>query len=157
MPRTSESVVAELVDRNMRLTGPRLEIINYVTQKQRTFSAEEVCADLPQIGRSTVYRSLKLLQDERIICKIVTPQNQMVYSVSIDAPTPPSTSGESESNHHHHAVCTVCGEVRRFNAAAIENAIAALSTSEDGGLGVVMDHRIEVYDVCPCCCGDTAE
>ena len=156
MPRTSESIVAELVDRKMRLTGPRLEIINYVTKKARTFSAEEVCADLPHIGRSTVYRSLKLLQDERVICKIVTPENHMVYSVSTIDANPPSTSDEPESEHHHHAVCTVCGEVRRFNAEAIENAIAALSASENGVLGVVMDHRIEVYDVCPCCCDDTA-
>lgn len=149
MPRSPESIVSELMQQNVRVTGPRREIIDYISGVPRTFTAEEVCAKLPYIGRATVYRTLKMLQDEDIICKVVLPGDEMEYSVS--AAIDPVRGPKIDRTHHHHAVCTVCGIVRRFTADAIERAINALSLSVDGVMGEVMDHRIEVYDICPRC------
>ena len=149
MPRSPESIVAELVEQNVRVTGPRREIIDFISAVPRTFTAEEVCAELPDIGRATVYRTLKMLQDEDIICKVVLPGDEMEYSVS--AAVDPVKGRVIDAAHHHHAVCTICGIVRRFTADAIERAINTLSSSVDGVMGEVMDHRIEVYDICPRC------
>ena len=149
MPRSPESIVAMLSEQNVRVTGPRREIIDYISVVPRTFTAEEVCAQLPDIGRATVYRTLKMLQDEDIICKVVMPGDEMAYSVS--AAIDPAAGQSIDHPHHHHAVCTICGIVRMFAADAIESAINALSSSVDGVMGEVMDHRIEVYDICPLC------
>ena len=154
MPRSPESIVAELVEQNVRVTGPRREIIDYISVVPRTFTAEEVCAQLPDIGRATVYRTLKMLQDEDIICKVVMPGDEMAYSVS--AAVDPVRGPFIDPAHHHHAVCTICGIVRRFTAEAIESAINTLSSSVDGVMGEVMDHRIEVYDICPRCVAENA-
>ena len=154
MPRSPESIVAALVEQQIRVTGPRREIIDYISVVPRTFTAEEVCSKLPDIGRATVYRTLKMLQDEDIICKVVMPSDDMVYSVS--AAIDPERGAISDAAHHHHAVCTVCGIVRRFTAEAIEGAINTLSSSVDGVMGEVMDHRIEVYDICPRCSAESA-
>ncbi len=148
MPRTPDSIVAALLERNARVTAPRREIIDCISEVPRTFTAEEVCTKLPHIGRATVYRTIKILQDAEIICKVVMPGDEMVYSVSADLDRDPGTDVPS---HHHHAVCTVCSAVRYFNAEAIERAIKALSMSVEGVMGEIIDHRIEVYDVCPRC------
>ena len=149
MPRTSESIITALVERNSRVTAPRREIIDCISKVRRTFTAEEVCAELPHIGRATVYRTLKILQEADIICKVVLPGDEMAYSVSADLGIEPGDSRITE--HHHHAVCTVCMAVRYFNAEAIERAIGALSGSVEGVMGEIIDHRIEVYDICPRC------
>ncbi len=154
MPRSPESIVGTLNEQNVRVTGPRREIIDYISVVPRTFTAEEVCAQLPDIGRATVYRTLKMLQDEHIICKVVMPGDEMAYSVS--APFDTVRGGLIDHPHHHHAVCTICGIVRMFAAEAIESAINALSSSVDGVMGKVMDHRIEVYDICPRCSTENA-
>ncbi len=149
MPRTAESIVAALTSRNARVTPTRREIIDCISQVPRTFTAEDVCAQLPNIGRATVYRTLKILQDADIICKVVMPGDDMAYSVSAHLD---SESGVSRiPSHHHHAVCTVCAAVRYFNAEVIERAINALSGSVQGVMGEIIDHRIEVYDICPRC------
>ncbi len=149
MPRTPDSIITALLDRNARVTAPRREIIDAISKVPRTFTAEDVCADLPHIGRATVYRTLKILQDADIICKVVMPGDEMAYSVSADLDQEPGAA--SIPSHHHHAVCTVCSAVRYFNAEAIERAIGALSRSVEGVMGEIIDHRIEVYDVCPRC------
>ena len=149
MPRSPESIVEELIQQDIRVTKPRRDIIEYISKVPRTFTAEEVCTELPRTGRATIYRTLKILQDEGIICKIVTPADDMVYSVS--AASGPRRGMLNDPAHHHHAICTVCGIVRRFKADAIESAIKTLSSSVQGVMGEIVDHRMEVYDVCPRC------
>ncbi len=155
MPRTPESIVTALVNRNARVTAPRREIIECISNVPRTFTAEDICGQLAHIGRATVYRTLKILQDADIICKVVMPGDEMAYSVSADLDL--ETGASMIPAHHHHAVCTVCNAVRYFNAEAIENAIDALSGSVRGVMGEVIDHRIEVYDICPRCVAESDE
>ena len=150
MPRSRESIVAALEGQNARITGPRREIIDCISNVPRTFTAEEICGELPHIGRATVYRTLKILQDAEMICKVVMPGDEMVYSVSVDLANG-NGDGALIPSHHHHAVCTVCAAVRFFNAEAVERAISALSGSVQGVMGEIIDHRIEVYDICPRC------
>ena len=149
MPRTPDSMVTALLDRNARVTVPRREIIDCISREPRTFTAEYVCGELPHIGRATVYRTIKILQDAGIICKVVMPGDEMAYSVSAELNHEPGV--DNVPSHHHHAVCTVCSAVRYFNAEDVERAISALSRSVEGVMGEIIDHRIEVYDVCPRC------
>ena len=148
MPRTPDSIVTALLERNARVTAPRREIIDCIS-KCLGRSPPRMCGELPHIGRATVYRTLKILQDADIICKVVMPGDEMAYSVSADLDHEPGS--DNMPSHHHHAVCTVCTAVRYFNAEAIERAIEALSLSVKGVMGEIIDHRIEVYDVCPRC------
>ncbi len=104
------------------------------------FTAESVCELVPHIGRATVYRTVRMLQGVDFLCKVVLPNGEMAYAVS----------NVVAKLHHHHAVCTVCGRVRKFSAESIEQAIRALSASDEE-IGDVIDHRIEVYDVCLQC------
>ena len=148
--RSSESIVAELVKRHARVTAPRREIIDCIARADLdVFTAEDVCAALPHLGRATVYRTLKMLQKQEIICKVVLFGDEMAYTVAV---TPPDTPGGGTHHpHHDHVVCKNCSNVRPINAAAIEEAIDKLSESVWGMLGTVVGHRVEVYDICPRC------
>ena len=130
-----------LVAHGIRATAPRLSILNLISSHPGTFTAERICEQVPEVGRATVYRTLRILQEAGAICKVVMPGGEMAYSVSkVDA---------DDAQHHHHAVCTVCDSVRSFSVRSIERAITALGSLDE--LGKVVGHRIEVYDICRNC------
>lgn len=124
----------------VRATAPRLRILDLIRSSPETFTAERICDQVPEVGRATVYRTLRLLQDSGAICKVVMPNGEMAYSAS---------ETRQDNAHHHHAVCTECGSVRPFSERSIERAINAINALAD--LGKVVGHRIEVYDVCQNC------
>lgn len=136
---TTQSMLDALAATGMRSTAPRRKLVEIISAQQQSFSAEAICEKIPEIGRATVYRTLRLLQEAGAICKVVMPNGEMAYSIG----------ATSQSNHHHHAVCTICGSVRVFATQAIEKVIQALDSSKQ--LGRVIDHRIEIYDICPRC------
>ena len=61
---------AILEDNGYRLTAPRREIIGVLEAKQEGFAAEEIVAELPDLGRATIYRTLKLLLEAGAICRL---------------------------------------------------------------------------------------
>ena len=137
------STLKNLNKLGVRVTRSRRLIIEliYADDIEVPFTTEEIHERIPQVGRATVYRTIKMLQESGFLCKVVLPGNEMAYSISDFAAT---------GSHHHHAVCITCGQIRTFTDLSIENAIKMLSTS-DGQVGEVRDHRIEIYDVCPSC------
>ena len=46
------------------MTAQRVLLARYLESKDDAFSAEEINADLPSVGRAPVYRTLKLLLDQ---------------------------------------------------------------------------------------------
>ena len=130
-----------LTSHGLRATAPRLSILNLISSHPGTFTAERICEQVPEVGRATVYRTLRILQEAGAICKVVMPNGEMAYSVSeVDG---------GHAQHHHHAVCTECDSVRPFSVRSIERAINALGSLDE--LGKVVGHRIEVYDICRKC------
>lgn len=130
--------MATLEDNGYRLTLPRREIIHALENKQEGFTAEEIVSELPEIGRATVYRTLKLLQEVGAICRLNMMNGAPRYS-------------PSRVEHHHHTVCIRCGLVSEFRAATLERFLRALSGEIPG---VIVGHRIDLYVTCPTCLQD---
>ena len=130
--------MAVLEDRGYRSTAPRLAIINLLERKQRGFTVEEISEELPSVGRATVYRTIKLLLEEDVICKLALMDGAPRYSLS-------------RNEHHHHTVCIKCGAVGEFRATTVERLLRAI-----GGeiAGSVVGHRIEFYINCNDCTSD---
>ena len=135
----TKSMLDALNAKGIRSTAPRRKLVEIISAQHQSFTAEAICEAIPEIGRATVYRTIRLLQEAGAICKVVMPNGDMAYSIG----------ATSQSIHHHHAVCTICGSVRVFATQAIEKVIQALDSSKQ--LGQVIDHRIEIYDICPEC------
>ena len=99
------------------------------------FSAEEISGELPGVGRATVYRTIRLLLDAGVICKLALPNGAPKYSLA-------------RVEHHHHTVCVKCGTVGEFRAVTIERLLRAIGGDISGE---IVGHRIEFYITCDEC------
>ena len=128
-------LMAVLEDRGYRSTGPRRDVISLLATKDEGFSAEEIRGELPGVGRATVYRTIKLLLDAGVICKLTLLDGTTKYSLS-------------RVEHHHHTVCVQCGTVGEFRAVTIERVLRAIG---DDISGEIVGHRIEFLITCQDC------
>ena len=95
----SAAVVDEIVSRLTRLgyrdTEPRRLVISAAAAQGRPFTAEELCAALPCVGRATVYRGLRLLVENEQVCRVLLEDRELRYQLS--------------HQEHHHMLCAICG------------------------------------------------
>lgn len=134
------NLMAVLEDQGYRTTVPRRTVIDLIERKQEGFTAEEICEEIPTVGRATVYRTIKLLLKAGVICKITTMDGGPKYSLS-------------RIEHHHHTVCTGCGTVGEFRAATVERLLRAVG---DDIPGEIIGHRMEFYVLCDRCLSDVS-
>ena len=128
-------LLAVLEDRDYRLTGPRREVIRVLSRKQEGFSAEEVCGELPGVGRATVYRTIKILLEAGVVCKLALPDGGSKYCLS-------------RAEHHHHTICLKCGTVGEFRDSTVERVLRAVGADIPGE---IVGHRMEFYITCRGC------
>lgn len=127
--------LAVLEDRGYRVTGPRRSVIGLLDQKEEGFSAEDICSELPDVGRATVYRTIKLLLETGVLCKLALPDGAPKYSLA-------------RVEHHHHTFCVSCGNVGEFRDTTIERLLRTIGADISGEL---VGHRMEFYIVCRDC------
>jgi Fe2+ or Zn2+ uptake regulation protein len=132
---TKPDLLATLEDRGYRMTRPRREVIGVLSRKQEGFSAEEVCSDLPDVGRATVYRTIKVLLNAGALCKLALPDGGPKYSLA-------------RAEHHHHTVCVTCGTVREFRDSTVERVLRTVGADIPGE---IVGHRMEIYVTCLGC------
>lgn len=119
----------------VRMTGPRREILALIPRLGDSFDAIEIQAHAPHLAKATVYRTLRLLTEEAILCRIVRSDGITAYRLA-----PPG--------FHHHLRCEECGAMEDVDARAIEPLLHRLA--ELTGY-VLTAHRLEVYGRCPEC------
>jgi Fe2+ or Zn2+ uptake regulation protein len=125
----------DLRDQGFKITSPRHLVIERVAGRDENFTAEELAAELAPIGRATVYRTLKLLLDQGLICRVVLSDGAVCYRAS-------------HRGHHHHLVCVSCGATEDVHLTDVENVIDGVRSATDYE---IVGHRIEVYGFCPTC------
>ncbi len=89
--------------------------------------------DLPGLGIATVYRTLKLLTDQK-----------RIHPVTLDGETRYETAGKG---HHHHFSCTRCGRVFTLHTCPVA---LPSGTVYPGGF-IVEAHEVTLYGRCPDC------
>jgi len=88
-----------------------------------------------KIGIATVYRTLSLLEDSK-----------MVTSLSFGAQGKKYELGAKD--HHDHLICTTCGKITEFVDEQIENKQHQIADK----LGFKMlDHSMQIYGICQDC------
>ena len=136
--RSRPDMMAVLEDRGYRSTAPRRAIIHILEGKQEGFTAEEIGSELPGVGRATIFRTIKLLMEVGVICRLNLLDGAPKYSLS-------------RIEHHHHTVCVKCGVVGEFRATTVERLMRSLGNEIPGE---IMGHRIELYVTCDRCASD---
>lgn len=122
-------------DRGYRSTGPRRAVVRTVAARDRHFTADELCRELPYVGRATVFRSLNLLVETGVLCRVLLEDGSLHYQLS-------------HRGHHHHLICTECGLSQDLLGCEIDEMLTertALNHFQMEG------HRLEVYGRCHRC------
>ncbi len=135
-----QDIMSVLEDRGYRPTAPRRAITNILEGKHEGFTAEEISSELPDVGRATIFRTIKLLMEVGVICRLNLMDGAPRYSLS-------------RVGHHHHTVCVKCGTVGEFRAATVERLIRGIGNNIPGE---IVGHRIELYVICDKCTSDVA-
>ncbi len=130
------NILAALEDHGNRMTWPRRELAATLARRSESFSAEDIVADLPSLGRATVYRTLRLLVGAGVLCKAVMPDGSPRYSL------------DDSFHHHHHLVCVSCGRIDEFRHPAVERVIRLMKNEL---VREFIGHRLELYHRCEAC------
>ena len=94
-------------DNGLRITTPRQKIVDFIHEADEGFTAEQIIDQLAEVSRATVFRTLKILLESDVICRLSTQEGTPIYSLS-------------RADHHHHTVCVSCGKVGDFRASTVE-------------------------------------
>ena len=135
------SLARYLEEHNLKRTKQREAILAAFLEASGHITSEEihnrVRVDHPNIGYTTVYRTMKLLCEAGVASERHFDDGVTRYEI--------------EHEHHDHLVCTRCGKIIEFECRSIEatqNRIAG----EHGF--VVLRHRHELYGHCSECRDD---
>jgi len=94
------SCAITLKKKGLKLTPQRRLIVDVIHDTAAHLTAEEIIAQvqtkMPGINKSTVYRTLELLEDASCVYKSEL-DDHFIYH-------------HAEEGHHHHLVCSMCGK-----------------------------------------------
>lgn len=95
----------------------------------------------PEIGLATVYRTLELLTELKIVDKINFGDGVSRYDLR----------QEGAAHFHHHLVCIECGAVDEIQEDLLEDVEAVV---EKRWNFIIKDHRLTFHGICWRCHGD---
>src|SRR3990170_2378639 len=120
-----ENVSLKLEALGYRVTPSRRAVIATVLQQSGHFSVDDLLQRCRGAGRATVFRTVRLLTEIGVVCRVLLEDGSLHYRVS-------------QRGHHHHIVCTSCGGVKDLDECGVSDLVR-----EVGG------DRVEVTSLVP--------
>jgi Fur family ferric uptake transcriptional regulator len=99
-----ESIVRQLQEQRYRITPSRLAVVKAALDRSGHFSVDDILSQAPGVGRATVFRTMKLLSEMGMLCRILLEDGSLRYRLS------------QRQDHHHHLVCVSCASVQELDA-----------------------------------------
>jgi Fur family ferric uptake transcriptional regulator len=100
-----ETLKKRLKEKGYKLTPQRRAVLDAIMVNEGKHLTTEEIFDVvkkgcPEIGLATVYRTLQMLEDVNLICKMNLDDSRNRYELVHD----------EEDHHHHHLICRKCGK-----------------------------------------------
>ena len=132
-----------------RMTAQRQAVVDALKKPGEHLSAEDIYHNVhavyPNIGLTTVYRTLELLVKTGLVYRFDFGDGRARYELA---------EGPDGREHHHHLVCTGCGRIINYTD-FIDKEIELLKETEQGLSAKfnfkIMDHLIQFYGLCADC------
>ena len=143
MENRLEKIKKQLHSSSYKLTPQREATVRVLLENEEDhLSAEDVYLLVkeksPEIGLATVYRTLELLTELKIIDKINFGDGVARYDMR----------KEGATHFHHHLVCIECGSVEEIMEDLLED--VELIVEEKWNF-IVKDHRLTFHGICRKC------
>ena len=130
-----ESVIRRLEALDHRITPSRVAVIAAVLAQSGHFSVEDVLRQARAVGRATVFRTMRLLTELDVVCRVLLEDGSLHYRVS-------------RRGHHHHLVCVSCGNVQDLDDCAVADLVRELAAATQYE---IEGHWLEFYGRCAAC------
>ncbi len=131
-----ESVVQRLEEQRHRITPSRLAVVTALLDRSGHFSVDDILSRLPEVGRATVFRTMKLLSEMGVLCRILLEDGSLRYRVS------------HRQDHHHHLVCVSCASVQALDTCIDPDVLGDLARSTGYE---IEGHWLEFFGRCAAC------
>ncbi len=128
-------VIERLELRGHRITDARRRVIQALLDAPNHFTIEDVLNTVPDVGRATVFRTMKMLLDLNVVCRVLMEDGSIHYRLS-------------SRGHHHHLVCRNCGRVEDFSKCDVSSLVEELARNTEYQ---IEGHWLEVYGTCASC------
>jgi Fur family ferric uptake transcriptional regulator len=138
--REEKEVFAAYLNKNhLKRSGQREVILDAFLRSERHLSVDDLLQIVqrkrPDIGRTTVYRTLKLLQAAGLASELALDGQSRFER-------------DWKRAHHDHFICKSCGAIFEFSSPEIER----LQDEIAAGLGFVIEgHRHHIFGLCRRC------
>lgn len=143
MEHRIDRIKKQLHAQSYKLTPQRAATVKVLLEREEDhLSAEEIYLlvkeKAPEIGLATVYRTLELLSELKIVDKINFGDGVSRYDLR----------KEGAEHFHHHLVCIECGSVEEIVEDLLEDVEKIIEN--DWGFQV-KDHRLTFHGLCKQC------
>jgi Fur family transcriptional regulator, ferric uptake regulator len=139
VPLDADQVAKTLNERGLRLTRQRKAVLDAVVRASSTVSPVQVYdaarADCPELGLTTVYRTLEVLSEIGALRRVHGPDHCETF-----VPT--------GAAHGHTVVCDRCGSVQEFTDCHMQGVVEA--AAEQTGYRIT-EHFLQLTGLCPAC------
>ena len=129
-------VYDQLKSRGLRVTRARRAIAQLLATQTESYTIDQLDQRLPNLGRATVYRGVKLLTEMGVLCRVTHPNRETTYTVARD------------SRQHHHYICVICGDITDVASSELDSAVDRLN---DQRYGSVVEYELRLYGRCNRC------
>lgn len=137
MTTFAESASQRLETIGFRSTAPRRAVLLAIQHASGPFTVEDLLGEVPAVGRATVFRTIKLLQELELVCRVPLEDGSVRYQLS-------------EGGHHHHLVCRDCGSLTELTDLELDTRIQEQANLHGFWL---QSHSLELYGLCKACRG----
>lgn len=128
--------------RGLKDTAQREGIVRFLAGVKGHLTQEEIFDAVrkqePRMGRATVFRTIKLLEEIGLVTRVTFADGVPRYEYAHGRP------------HHDHMICVACGDALEFTSPAIERLQARLAKDRKFE---VRWHRHEMFGLCARCAG----
>lgn len=125
-----------------KLTSQREATVQILLESKEHLSADDIYMlvkdKAPDIGLATVYRTLELLSEMRIIHKLNFGDGVARYEIT----------DSEEEHHHHHLVCLECGKLEEFEDDILGDIECKIEKNKNFQ---IIDHRLSFFGYCQHC------
>lgn len=142
-PEEIEKLKSNLKEKGYKLTPQRRAIVDVIIRNEGNHLTTEELYDLvkkecPEIGLATVYRTVQLLEEIGVICKLDLNDGCSRYELV----------HEEENHQHHHLVCTSCGAVIEVQGDLLE---VLEHEIEEKYKFKITNHSVKFFGICDRC------